>query len=326
MLYVTGATQKRVGLKARREWEAYEKAIILRVDPERASVELCAEYITPPALCPDVEPSISFEGGTLEGNRLYTCTRTEALVYELPRFDLVRHLSLPCFNDVHHVRPTGSGNLIVTNTGLDMVLEVTPEGKTLREWGVLGESPWVRFSRDVDYRKVPTTKPHLSHPNYTFFRNGALWVTRCHQSDAICLTEPGPRISVGEEVCHDGVVHGGKIYFTTVNGTIVVVNAQTLETERVVELNQIDNADHSILGWCRGLLVLDESHVWVGFTRLRTTRFKENVKWVKDLIKGPEKPSHIALYDISARKRLAEIDLEPYDMHMVFGILSNREA
>ncbi len=320
-LYITGGTQKPVGLKARQEWELYEKAIILRVDPECRTIERVVEYVTPPPLRPDRDSSISFEGGTVEGDRLYTCTRTETLVYRLPDFGLVNHLSLPCFNDVHHVRPTPEGNVIVTNTGLDMVLESTLDGKIVNEWGVLGESPWVRFSREVDYRKVPTTKPHGAHPNYTFVLDGELWVTRCHQSDAICLTQNGRRIQVGGEVCHDGEVRDGKIYFTTVNGTIVVVDAKTLQTQTVVDLKQIDNPGNAILGWCRGLLVVDENHVWVGFTRLRTTKFKENVKWVKSLIKGEEKPSHIALYDISAQRRLMEIDLEPAEMHMVFGIL-----
>ncbi len=159
-LYITGGTQKPVGLKAREEWELYEKAIILRVDPATRSVDRCVEYVTPEALRPEGRgSSISFEGGAIEGDLLYTCSRTEVLVYRLPSFELVRHVSLPCFNDVHHVRPSPEGNLIVTNTGLDMVVEVTPDGKTLREWGVLGESPWVRFSRDVDYRKFLRRSP-----------------------------------------------------------------------------------------------------------------------------------------------------------------------
>jgi hypothetical protein len=65
---------------------------------------------------------------------------------------------------------------------------------------------------------------------------------------------------------------------------------------------------------------VDEAHLWVGFTRFRETRFKENVRWVKRFIKGEEKNTHIALYDISAERRLAEIDLEPYGMHVIFGV------
>ena len=100
-----------------------------------------------------------------------------------------------------------------------------------------------------------------------------------------------------------------------------MVDARTFQVESVIDLKEIDNPGKANLGWCRGLAVMDERHLWVGFTRLRKTRFKENVRWVKRLIKGEEKPTHIALYDVVERKRLAEIDLEPFDMHVIFGIL-----
>jgi hypothetical protein len=318
-LYVVGGQQKQVGLTAREEWVAFEKGVILRVDPANGSVERCVEYTTPEAACPK-DASITFEGGVLQGDLLYASTRTEALVYQLPSFNLIKYVSLPCFNDVHHVRPTATGNLIVTSTGLDMVVEVTSDGQVINEWDVLGERPWTRFSREIDYRQVLSTKPHRSHPNYTFFLDGELWVTRCAQKDAVCLTAPRPRIEVGAEVCHDGEVRNGRVYFTTVDGTVVIVNAKTLETEKIINLNKIDNDETTDLGWCRGLGVVDEAHVWVGFTRFRETRLKENVRWVKRFIKGEEKNTHIALYDISAEKCLAEIDLEPYGMHVVFGI------
>ncbi len=67
-------------------------------------------------------------------------------------------------------------------------MEVTPEGEILREWSVIGEDTWARFSRQIDYRKVPTTKPHRSHPNFAFLLEGDIWTTRCDQKDAICLT------------------------------------------------------------------------------------------------------------------------------------------
>lgn len=317
-LYITGGKQKPLGLKAREEWVVFERGLILRVDPERGSVERCMDYTTPPEACAQ-DSSITFEGGALQGDLLYTCTRTEAFVLRVPGFAPVARVSLPQFNDVHHVRPTKEGNLIVTNTGLDMVVETTLEGDVVREWAVSGESPWTRFSRDIDYRKVMTTKPHASHPNFTFFIGDELWVTRCMQQDAVSLTRPGRRIDA-TFYCHDGEVYDGKVYFTTVTGTIVVVDAETLETERVIDLNEIDNAGKANLGWCRGLARVDERHLWVGFTRLRETRLKENVRWVKRFIKGEEKPTRVALYDIVARKLLVEIDLEPFDMHVIFGV------
>jgi hypothetical protein len=317
-LYITGGKQKPVGRRAREEWTIFERGLILRVEPETGSVERCLDYVTPSPECAQ-DSSITFEGGILQDDRLYTCTRTEAIVYRVPEFEMVARVSLPCFNDVHHARPAPNGNLIVTNTGLDMVVETTLQGEVVRDWGVLGESPWSLFSHDVDYRKVLTTKPHASHPNFTFFIDDELWVTRCMQQDAVSLTNPGRRIDVGF-YCHDGELYDGKLYFTTVTGTIVVVDAQTLKVETVVNLSEIDNPGNANLGWCRGLGRLDDRHMWIGFTRLRETRFKENVRWVKRIIKGEEKPTHIALYDIVARKLLMEIDLEPFDMHVIFGV------
>lgn len=319
-LYITGGKQKPVGLREREEWVLFERALILGVNSEDGSVRRCVDYVTPAGERAE-DSSVTFEGGCLEGDRLYTCTRTEALVYRVPDFALLHRVTLPCFNDVHHVRPSRDGNLIVTNTGLDMVLETTLTGEVVREWGVLGASPWARFSRDVDYRKVLTTKPHASHPNFTFYRDNELWVTRCMQQDAVCLAKPDLQIGV-RGYCHDGEVHGDKIYFTTVNGTVVIADARTLDVVNVIDLNEIDNPGKANLGWCRGLAVIDDRHCWAGFTRLRETRFKENVRWVKRMVKGEEKPTHIALYDIVARKRLLEINLERHDMHVIFGIFS----
>lgn len=81
----------------------------------------------------------------------------------------------------------------MVNTGLDMVVRVTPEGRVLEEWDVLLEPAWQRFSRDIDYRKIVSTKPHRSHPNFVFELGDEVWVTRFEQRDAICLTAPQKR-------------------------------------------------------------------------------------------------------------------------------------
>jgi hypothetical protein len=318
-VYVTGG-QQRLRIREQAESNLFEIARAVLVDADRNSVTTCAEYVSPAAYRAEGESSIVFEGGAIEGDRLYTCTRTEALVFELPGFRLLERVSLPCFNDVHHVRPTADGNLIVTSTGLDMVVEVSPDGSVLREWGVLGQDPWVRFSRQVDYRKVPSTKPHVSHPNYSFFLDGELWVTRCEQKDAVCLTRSGPRINVGVERCHDGMVLGDSVYFTTVDSNVVIADRESYEVKTVVDLKAIGNPRQALLGWCRGLAFADDDRVWVGFTRVRKTRLTENVQWIKNRLYREAKPTHIALYDLRARELLAEIDLEPFGMDAVFGI------
>jgi hypothetical protein len=325
-LYVVGGKQKRRLLKEHEEWDLYDSALVLQLRLETNEATVCVEYSTPLDARPSASSSVLFKAATQQGNRLYVCTSTEVLVYKVPEFEPVCYVSLPCFNDLHHVCPTDEGNLLVANTGLDMVVEFTQQGEVLRQWNVLGEDPWGRFSTEVDYRKVATTKPHRSHPNYVFQRGTDIWVTRYEQRDAVCLTRSAPPIVIGIENVHDGHVEEDRIYFTTVDGNLVLVDRETLKVSNVVDLKLIDNECRALLGWCRGLMILDEAKVWVGFTRVRKTRFKENLNWVKHVFHDVEKPTHLALYDLSARKCLREIDLEPYGMNVVYSIFPAVEA
>jgi hypothetical protein len=242
----------------------------------------------------------------------------------LPEFKQVGYISLPCFNDVHHVVPTPDGNLLVVSTGLDLVVKVSLEGKVLAEWSAVAEDTWKRFSRDIDYRRVESTKPHKAHPNFVFDLDGELWATRFNQRDAVALNDSGKRIEIAVEKPHDGVVCGDRIYFTVVDGKIVIVNRHSLAVEQMINLQEISREDEQVLpAWCRGLLPVDERRIWVGFTRIRTTQFTENIRWIKTALhQGTlEKPTHIALYDIVEKRRLQQVELEPYGMNTVFGIL-----
>ncbi len=222
--YVSGGRTRTTVFRKLEEWQSFERALLIELDPAKNESQACVEYVSPPEAAADVLPSILFKSATVQGNRLFTCTSTEVLVYELPSFRLEHYISLPCFNDLHHVYPTQRGTILVVVTGLDMVVEITRAGTVLREWSVVGEDIWSRFSRETDYRKVPTTKPHHSHPNHTFELGDEVWVTRLQQRDAICLTTPGPRINIAVQRPHDGYVVGDRIYFTTVDGHIVIAN------------------------------------------------------------------------------------------------------
>lgn len=208
-------------------------------------------------------------------------------------------------------------------TGLDMVVEITLEGVLVREWSVLGEGedPWVRFSRGVDYRKIASTKPHQSHPNHVFELDGEVWVTRLQQRDATCLTKRGPRIDIAIQRPHDGYVFGDRIYFTTVDGHVVIANRKTLKVAETIDLNRMSDQADRVLGWCRGVLPLDERWLWVGFTRVRPTKFVENVAWIKNAGHERHKPTHLALYDLARRKCEQEIELEPHGLGVVFSVL-----
>ncbi|MGH2820656.1 MAG: hypothetical protein ACRDJ5_08385 [Actinomycetota bacterium] len=320
-LYVIGGRQRerRRLLSQPKGWYKYKSGLVFEVVPARQDVRLALEYVSPPQVRADDEPAILFKSASIEGDELYLCTETELLILRLPRFERIGYVSLPSFNDVHHVRAGPEGNLLVANAGLDMILETTREGTILREWDALGGEPWGRFSRDVDYRKVGSTKPHASHPNHVFLLGDEIWVTRFEQKDAVCLTRPGPRIDIGIERAHDGLVHGDRIYFTTVDGHVVVVDEKTLEVEHVVDLNQAHD-DGQLAGWCRGLSVTPEGDVWVGFSRLRPTQARDNVAWVKQGFRRMA-PTHITRYRLSPLEVVRDVPLEGHGMNAVFSIL-----
>jgi hypothetical protein len=326
-LYVLGTRRKRIVLKEETEWDLYDAALILEVDLDRGKVRTCVEYESPPEARPADKSSTIFKSGTLCGDTLYACTKTEVLIYKLPGFERIGYISLPCFHDVHHVTPACDGTLLVANTGLDMVVKVSLDGELLHARSVLDEPPWTRFSRTVDYRKIHTTKPHKAHPNFIFQLNGDLWVTRFHQRDAICLSDFGRRIDIAVEAPHDGVVVGDEILFTSVDGRVIVANGQNLRLTEVIDLKQIDGQE-SLLGWCRGLLPLDKRKTWVGFSRIRKTWYQENVQWAKGVLREGmrEKPTHISLYDLAEKRCVQEFDLEAHGMHVVFSIFNALQA
>jgi hypothetical protein len=322
--YVVGGTQTE-DAASRDEWDGtFDRGIILEVDLDSGRVQRCAEHVTPPSARPEGRCSILFKAATVENHRLYACTQTEVIVYRVPEFEVEHYISHPCFNDVHHVRPYRSDRLLVANTGLDMVVEVTLDGKIVREWSAIGEDPWARFSRQTDYRRLPTTKPHLSHPNFTFFLHGDIWVTRFEQRDAICLTSDG-RFDIGVERVHDGIVNDDIVYFTSVNGHVIGFDANNHRSILSVDLNAIVRRPSAIaLGWCRGLCVLDSEHVLVGFSRLRETRFRENLRWLANVARGrtftSSLPTRISEFDLKTGELCREFALEDYGMSAVFSI------
>jgi hypothetical protein len=319
--YVAGGRLRSTVFRKLEEWQSCRQALLIELDPASNQSRSCVEYVSPPEARPEELPAILFKSATLKENKLYTCTSTEVLIYELPGFRLLHYISLPCFNDLHHVYPTHQGTLLVAVTGLDMVVEITTAGTLVREWNVLGDDPWARFSRQTDYRKVPTTKPHKSHPNHVFELDREVWVTRFFQRDAICLTTPGPRIDIAVQGTHDGYIFGDRIYFTTVDGHVVIADRNNLRVVETIDLNQMSGQPPQALGWCRGVLPVDERRLWVGFTRVRPTKFVENVAWVRNGYSHRHRPSHVALYDLERKACEQEIELEPHGIGVVFSLL-----
>lgn len=325
-LWVVGGEQ-RVSFRGQPEWSQFRAAVVARV--QDGQIERVLEYTSPPERCPDDQPSHIFKAATVAGDTAWLCTQTEVLECGFPSFSIRRVISLPCFNDLHHVTPGPDGTLFVAVTGLDAVAEVSPDGELIRLVNVLGEDPWARFSPDVDYRKVPTTKPHRSHPNYVFFLGGRPWVTRFEQRDAVPIegfSKNGCRpFQVGLQGIHDGHVHGSRLHFTTVDGHLVTFDLVTGE-KIDFDLNQAETVepdDDRPLGWCRGLLPLGD-RAWVGFTRLRHTKLRQNLSWIRHGFRTSphyrRRPSRIALYDLERRTKLREIVVEEAGVNAVFSI------
>jgi hypothetical protein len=263
---------------------------------------------------------VLFKSASVVGDRMYCCTQTEVIVLGLPDFNEIAYISLPIFNDVHHVVPTRSGTLLVAVSGLELVVEVTLQGDVVREWNVLGEDTWAKHSPNVDYRQGVDLKPHRAHPNYVFFVDGEPFVTRFELRDAVALDDPERRISIGGERVHDGVVHDGRIYFTTVDACVAVVDSSTLEVVERHRLGRIPTGrdDDAVLGWCRSLYI-DGEFCWVGFSRIRPTRLRQTVSWVRTG-GAQQAPTRIARYRMSDWTCDAEIDLEPFGLNAVFTV------
>ena len=324
MKYLVLGGSHREGSLGKPEWSQFECAVAMLVDAESLRHRVVLDYISPQDVSsPEPARAVLFKAGTLLNDHLYLCTQTEVLVYRYPEMVQVRYLTLPFFNDLHHVRPRSNGNLLVVSTGLDMVFEIDRSDRVVNEWAVVPESGWRKFSREEDYRLLPTTKPHLSHPNYVFELGGQPWTTRFEQRDAICLDDPTRRIAIDVQRPHDGEIAFDKVYFTTVDGNIVIADSKTLQQLEVIDLNVIEQVDYS-LGWCRGLHVVDEERVVVGFSRIRPTRFRENIRWVRHKLSGAPtsglRPSRIAQYNLASRELEWDVNLERVGLNAVFSI------
>jgi hypothetical protein len=212
-------------------------------------------------------------------------------------------------------------------TGLDAVAELAPDGTLLRLQSVTNTSVWERFSQTTDYRKVATTKPHVSHPNFVFFLGDEPWVTRFQQRDAVPLygtSSARPVFSLGNEGVHDGYVMSDHIYFTAVNGLILRFDSISGK-KRSFDLNTVPNHyPDRPLGWCRGIQPINEEKTWVGFSRIRYTTLRNNLDWARrgfrDTDRYPPAPTRIACYDLTQGRLLDEIGLEEAGINTVFSI------
>jgi len=291
---------------------AYAHGAIAIIDWKSKKLVRYEEY-APPASRRHPDASVVLTFGSFHGDHFYTCAPTEVLRVSFPQLRLESILSHPTFNDLHHVAVTDD-RLLVCNTGLEILQTFDHSGNLLETFNAASKPTSERFSPDVDYRKEFTTKPHESHINFIFFYEGKTWITRFHQQDAICVSDPADRISLPAGNPHDGIVSGNDIYFTTTNGHLLRVNGRERRVVKDIDLTAIKRSLEGVpIGWCRGLHVQD-GFAYVGFSRIRKTKFVEFARWVRDF--GAMR--HPA--------RIEKIDLETGDMVDTFVFESSTGA
>jgi len=263
--------------------------------------------------------SFSFRGLSVHSDIIYTCNGSEILEIDKNTFQVLKRISLPVFNDLHHVDII-NGNITFASTGIDHIGFIKNGEVELHS--SLPEAESRVIDDTIDYRAI-STKPHLSHPNYVFEIDGKTWITRFHQKDAICLEDPSLKLDIGTERPHDGLVVGDKVYFTTVNGAITVFNKNTQEKLEVHDLQS--HYKQPKIGWCRGIEVIGD-FAYIGFTRLRKTRSIENLGFLTDRwdsmmtsIKGTP-PARIIKYDLKNRKIIKEMVFNNSQLSVLFSL------
>ena len=329
-LLVVGGRQRKKGVDSD-GWGAYDQAVIVSIDSQTLKAETVVEYRTPPENCADGLPSVVFKAGDLSGDsrRLLVCTETELIEFDTDDWKQTFYYSHPWCNDVHHVCYFQGEKLLVANTGLDQVVMIQRNedqnelSEVVNQWSSHSGETWEKFDRSVDYRKVASTKPHVSHPNFVFSHRDSVFVTRFGEKDAKCLTEEGRDIGIAIGNPHDGIVREASVTFTTTNGHLFSCDLETGENLKDVDLNVFATSNES-LGWCRGLCFPNPREAWVGFSRIRPTWFRMNLSWIKRGLKPKgsfgARPTRIARYDLEREALIDEIELEDAGLHAVFGI------
>lgn len=302
-------------------WTSTEAAILLIYDTEKKDVIGRFEYSNPDKNFVSDNPSILFKTCSIKDGTLYLCTKTEVLLYDLVSEKVVSRFSHPFMNDVHHVSCIDE-KIYVVSTGLDSILEFSKE-QNFERLIYLGNGDFQdNFSLETDYRRIESLKPHECHPNYIFSFEGNIYATRLHQKDCIDIIRKKP-FPISESPIHDGVVRNGYVFFTSVDGKIIKSNLGSYK--QVFDINLMDG-DELPLGWCRGVLPIDDDLFIVGFSVLRNTKIKDNVKWVASKFglsgKYTSKRTRLSLVDVRNNSVEDMVFLDDLGIDAVFGIVS----
>ncbi|MET0025177.1 MAG: hypothetical protein ABW085_13015 [Sedimenticola sp.] len=302
----------------------YESANLLRLNLNTGDVELLIEKNKGNKNYPDEYPNLQFTAGCVHADDLWLSTDTEIINYSYPSLEEKRVISHSSFNNIHSV--TYIDDLLwITSTGLDTVVVAEPQTGKIVELINAEEKPlWHRFSPEVDYRKVHSTRPHDCHPNYVFKYDGDYWVTRCKQEDAVCLSDNSKRINISGDnktiSVHDGIVWTDKVYFTSVDGCIVIADPKSHAVEETIDICKENNLNR--MGWCRGMHIDADGFIYLGFSSIRKTRQTKKLAWLGnkvDEVLG--KTACMVVYDSNKREIVRKYDIEHKYLDAIYSVL-----
>jgi len=269
--------------KDKAEGFRYSGAVIQLIDWDRKKVLRQVEYVSPKENLGE-GLSMMFKGAQVVDDQLYVVTNTEVLKYDLSNFRLIDVLTHSSFNDLHAILVNENGTY-VCNTGLEVVQRFDGTGELCDEWNLAASPTWRRFDKGVDYRRVASTKPHDVHINHLFELNGEMWVNLGSRRVARSLANTDCVIDMdacfGEDekvLCHDGLVRDEYIYFTSVNGSVLIVERETKKFKERIDFSSQGNGEKKI-GWTRGIEVVGQK-AYVGVSKMRHSKFREYTKWM----------------------------------------------
>ena len=313
------------------EWQRCNIAVLLIVDIETKKIETIFEYnIDSNNINYYSEKSgILFKSFyRLSNNRLLLCTNTELLEFSISDRKIIKRITHSLMNDVHHAI-FYSNKYYIANTGRDSVLILDKHGKMIDEIELIDHLDSVKEKNisdrfgDVDYRLIPSTKPHLIHPNHIVEINNQVWVTRFMQKDIFNIkTSETISIDVGNP--HDGINTEFGILTTTTNGNLHIVKN---DSNIIIPIYKCENYTKYYsdleMGWMRGVCPVSEEFFWLGFSVLRPTKSVEFLIEFKNKILNKNfnksAPTRIDLYSIYSKKIIESIVLENY-IDLVYSI------
>jgi hypothetical protein len=204
--------------------------------------------------------------------------------------------SHPAMDDLHDAVRI-DGRLHVASTGAEVVID-------------LGVDPPAILSCDA-----------RSHPNHVVEWHGRRWVTRGDRGDLLDLDDRRS-FPVAEVVVHDGTPGpNGLLWLTAVDGRLIGVDREG-RVARTIVLPPPDDRPEP-LGWCRGL-AFAEGLAWVGFTRIRATRARERLAWVRGTLRGrryaTRRPTRVVAFAIDPVRTVHSIELAEHGVDALCAI------